>query len=331
VRTPATSLIAAWLGASIVIASCGGGSSHAGASAPATPVATPVATASSCGGACRGGIQTVFFIVMENHNWAEVKNSPSAPYLNGTLLPMASHAEQYFNPPHVHPSEPNYLWLEAGTDFGIADDAPPSVNHQPTTAHLVTLLAEAGISWTSYQEDISGTVCPLVATDLYDPKHNPMVFFDDVTRTNDPQSASCIAHVRPYGELAAQLASGSVARYNFIIPNLCNDMHDSCAPLNDPIQQGDTWLAAEVPKILGSPAYANRGALFIVWDEGSSADGPIGMIVLSPQAKGGGYSNAIHYSHSSTLRTLEEIFGVTPLLGDAATATDMTDLFVSFP
>jgi len=35
--------------------------------------------------------------------------------------------------------------------------------------------------------------------------------------------------------------------------------------------------------------------------------------------------------HSSTLRTIEEIFGVTPMLGDAANATDLSDLFVSFP
>jgi len=55
------------------------------------------------------------------------------------------------------------------------------------------------------------------------------------------------------------------------------------------------------------------------------------MIVLSRDAKGGGYSNTILYTHSSTLRTLEEIFGVTPLLGDAANATDLRDLFKTFP
>ena len=55
------------------------------------------------------------------------------------------------------------------------------------------------------------------------------------------------------------------------------------------------------------------------------------MIVLSPKAKGGGYYNAIHYTHSSTLRTIEEIFGVTAMLGDAANATDLRDLLVSFP
>ena len=86
-----------------------------------------------------------------------------------------------------------------------------------------------------------------------------------------------------------------------------------------------------MPKILASPAFANNGALFILWDEGVTGDGPIGMIVLSPKARGGGYQNTIHYTHSSTLRTVEEIFGVTPLLGDAANATDLSDLFVSFP
>jgi hypothetical protein len=108
-------------------------------------------------------------------------------------------------------------------------------------------------------------------------------------------------------------------------------MHDSCAPLNDKVKQGDAWLSTEVPKILASRAYADNGALFITWDEGKAGDGPIGMIVLSPKARGRGYQNTIHYTHSSTLRTIEEIFGVTPMLGDAANATDLRDLFVSFP
>jgi hypothetical protein len=46
---------------------------------------------------------------------------------------------------------------------------------------------------------------------------------------------------------------------------------------------------------------------------------------------GGGYSNSIHYTHGSTLRTFEEIFSVTPLLNDAANQTDLSDLFAVFP
>src|SRR5712675_259252 len=160
-------------------------------------------------------IKTVWIILMENHNWSSIKGSAGAPYINNTLLPMASHAEQYFNPPSIHPSLPNYLWLEAGTNFGITNDSDPSVNHQSTTNHLVTLLKNAGISWTSYQEDISGTTCPLTAVNQYAPKHNPMVYFDDVTNTNNTGSAYCIANVRPFTELATDLQSNIVTRYNF--------------------------------------------------------------------------------------------------------------------
>src|ERR1041385_7457868 len=103
---------------------------------------------------------TVFVILMENHNWSNILGSPDAPYINGTLLPLASYCDQYYNPPGIHPSEPNYLWLEAGTNFGILNDDGPDKNHQSTTAHLVTQLEAAGHTWKSYQEDISGTDCP---------------------------------------------------------------------------------------------------------------------------------------------------------------------------
>ncbi len=168
---------------------------------------------------------TVFVIVMENENWASISGNAAAPYINNTLLPMAAHAEQYYNPPGNHPSLPNYLWLEAGTNFGITADEDPSVASQTTTNHLVTLFENANISWTSYQEDITGAVCPLTATNQYVPEHNPMVYFDDVTNTNTANSAYCIANVRPFAQLAGDLQSNVVTRYNFITPNLCDDMN----------------------------------------------------------------------------------------------------------
>ncbi len=299
-----------WLGSAGLLALMGAAPVHAQATQPAQPT-------------------TVFLIVMENHNWSQIKDNPAAPYVN-ELLTEAAHAEAYTNPPGLHPSEPNYLWLEAGTNFGVVDDRSPAANHQASTAHLTTLLDAAAVSWKSYQEDISGDVCPLKGSGLYAPKHNPMLFFDDVTGGNDPNSPYCIAHMRPYTELASDLASGNVARYNLIIPNLCDDMHNSigCASL-DSIHNGDQWLAQAIPPILASSAYQAGGVLLITWDEGSRGDGPIGMIVLSPHAKPG-YANTVAYTHSSTLRTLQEIFGVEPLLGDAANATDLSDLFEDF-
>jgi hypothetical protein len=295
---------------------------------PTATAARAVATPTGAAVPALAGLGTVFVIVLENHNWADIKGSASAPYLNGTLLPLASHAERYNNPPGVHPSLPNYLWLEAGTNFGIADDNDPAQHHQSTHAHLTAQLDAAGIAWKAYEEGIDGATCPLVRTGDYAPKHNPMVYFDDVTGTNDAYAAACLAHERPYGELAGDLTAGTVPRYAFITPDLCHDMHDRCGPTDDPIEQGDNWLAGAVPAILASAAYRDNGALFITWDEGEGgSDGPIGLLALSPRAKGGGYQNTIPYTHSSLLATLQRIFGVGPLLGDAANATDLRDLF----
>lgn len=266
---------------------------------------------------------TVFIILMENHNWSSILSSASAPYINNILLPMASYCDQYYNPPGIHPSEPNYLWLEAGTNFGILNDNAPSSNQQTTTSHFVTQLKNAGISWKTYQEDITGTTCPTTDSPPYYVKHNPFAYFTDVTSS----SLGCVAVMRPFTELAGDLTNNTVAHYNFITPNICNDMHNSCAPTSNPVKQGDNWLAQNVPAILNSAAYLSGGLLIITWDEASSGDGPIGMIVLSPYAKGSGYHNAVRYTHSAALRTLQKIFGRTPLLGGAVSAPDLSDLF----
>lgn len=287
-------------------------------------------------------IKTVFVIVMENHNWTgapsgNIEGNSAAPYINYTLLPMASYANDYKNPPGIHPSLPNYLWLEAGTSFGIKDDGPPSEHNQTTDNHLVKLLENAGISWRSYDENISGTNCPLTnqgpkdanGNQLYAVKHDPFVYFSDQTNDLSSSSANCIAHIRPFSQLATDLSSGKVARYNFITPNLCDDMHDSCG--GNAIAHGDAWLKKTVPMILNSTAYRSGGALFITWDEGAAGDGPVPMIILSPFAKGNHYHNSTYYTHSSTLRTVQEIFGVYPLIRYAGTATDLSAMFSVFP
>src|SRR5580704_7733095 len=287
-------------------------------------------------------ITTVFIILMENHNWTgdgsrSIKGNAAAPYINNTLIPMSSYANNYNNPPGNHPSLPNYLWLEAGTNFGILNDGPPSQNAQKTKKHLVTQLDTAGVSWKAYLENTTGKVCPLVdggpidpdGNPLYAVRHEPFAYFDNDTNNLKKKSKYCIEHLRPYSELATDLTNNTVAAYNWITPNLCDDMHDNCN--GNSIAHGDTWLSQNVPAILASTAYQNGGVLFITWDEANSGDGPIPMIVLSPFAKGGGYSNTTYYDHGSTLRTIQEIFSVTPLLGDAQKETDLSDLFAAFP
>jgi phosphatidylinositol-3-phosphatase len=117
--------------------------------------------------------------------------------------------------PHIHPSEPSYIWAEAGTNFGVLNDNDPystsGPTNQNTSAHLSTLLTRGGKTWKSYQEDIdlassSGQLTntplpedqwtvPLISSSgvfgsglnafngsnqyNYAAKHNPQVFFAD--------------------------------------------------------------------------------------------------------------------------------------------------------
>src|SRR3954452_19465513 len=136
-------------------------------------------------------IKTVFVIAMENHNWTQPANqftgniqqiyqNPNAPFINslvnGTAFATVGDSVQHIseqvayatayhnvlatpsgNNPHIHPSEPSYLWAEAGTNFGVLNDNEPfaAVNptNQTTPLHLTNLLTQAGRTWKSYQED----------------------------------------------------------------------------------------------------------------------------------------------------------------------------------
>ena len=305
----------------------GGATTGAGGSGGAGITTT---TAASGTGGTAPASPKVLIVLMENHKWADIKSSPSAKYIH-KLVTMGASSEQHFNPPKLHPSEPNYLWLEAGDNLGVLDDNNPGSHHFATPLHLVTQLVKAGFTWKAYQEGITGTECPLKPIAKYAPKHNAMVYFDDVTDGNKLTSQNCIDHERPYTELAGDLANDKLPDYSFISPNLCNDMHDTCAPQNDPIQQGDDWLSDLVPKVLASKAYADGATLFVTWDEGENgSDGPIGMIALGKHVKAGSTSMT-HTTHSSTLRTIQEIFGLSPFLGDAVNATDLADLFIDLP
>jgi hypothetical protein len=277
-------------------------------------------------------VQTVFLVIMENVSWSAIKGSAAAPYINNTLLPLAAYCEQYYSSPGVASSLPDYLWLEGGTNFGITASPEPANARISNTNHFVTLLETAGISWKGYFEGISGTNCPLASGGLYAAYHNPFVYFDDVTS----DAAFCRSRLRPYTELAADFTNHTVAHYNFIVPNLCNDMHNAndarCASFNR-ITTGDLWLATAIPRIMQSPAYADNGAILITWDESTlpPTQVPIGMIVISPLAKGGGYASTNRYTHASALRAMQEIFGVRPFLAGAAAAASLGDLFRDGP
>jgi hypothetical protein len=172
---------------------------------------------------------TVFMILLENTDWSLLSSSNS-PFVYNHLLANFSYALNYKNPPALHPSEPNYIWLEAGSNLGLTTDNDASASNSVNTSdHLVSYLTRNGLTWKAYQENIPGNKCPLASAYPYAAKHNPFIFFQDVTNNNNPNSATCIAHIRPFTEFFPDLLSSSsagMAAYNFITPNLCNDGHD---------------------------------------------------------------------------------------------------------
>ena len=353
-------------------------------------------------------VKTVFVIAMENHNWTQpppqfsgtqqIYQNPNAPFINslvnGTafapvndsvinISEQVAYATAYHNVlatpsgnnPHIHPSEPNYLWAEAGTNFGIFNDADPYPdNNHDTTAHFTSFLTQAGKTWRSYQEDIDLTTSASGLTNVplpedlwtvpltsfsgnfasginayngssqfnYAAKHNPMVFFTDTNGGNNPTPTNPLStHYAPLQQLLTDLANDTVADYNWITPDQYNDMHSGLAGgfeglTGDAanIMQGDNFLRQIVPIIMASNAYKNHGVIILWWDEsegGDDFDHTIGEIVISsrahPNVNGLPYASPVNYTHSSDLRTLQNIFHVGPYLGDAANATDLSDLF----
>lgn len=369
----------------------------------------------------------VFVIAMENQNWTQpngnvnpnsqfqqLKGDPNAPFINslvnGTatadidgvttdISAQTAYTSTYFNVDanaqgsvHIHPSEPNYIWNEAGTNFGILNDAWPFTktgrqqNLLNTNQHLTGLLQSAGISWKAYMEDTdintsTGAVLPSSQWTVplygqqgtysgrnayngsdhyaYDASLDPEIFFTDTdggdnTTASNPEAV----HYAPVQQLQSDLNENTIGRFNWITPDMYNDMHTALpggfeyhgkllTGDSERIAQGDNFLSMIIPEIMASPAYQDNGAIIIRWDEseedGAPGDDPdnfahtLPEIVISPLAhanvNGLPYdSTAADYSHSSDLLTLQEIYqvsGQTPTgaLGAAAGATSLANLF----
>jgi phosphatidylinositol-3-phosphatase len=269
-------------------------------------------------------IHHLWIVMMENTDWSAIKGSESAPYINRTLLPAFAHAENYRA--HMHNSLPNYLLLEAGDAMGQEGLSPkPTELRLGTTDHLSTYLSRAGVRWKSYRESLpgNGTTCPLSDPGApYSADHNAPVYFKDFT------GRACIAHERPLGELARDLAGRHTPQYSFIVPN---DYHQGEKP--DPaagadlVRNADRWLQGEIELIQHSAAYRRDGAILALWDEGAACcDNPSGLIAVSRFSKRG-YASSTAYSHPSTLRTVQDVFGLRPYLRQAGGAPNLQDLF----
>jgi hypothetical protein len=313
----------------------------AGAVVSGPPVTTAFADIGPCAGASGGGsrIKYVFVIAMENESAASIYGSASAPYLNGQILPRYARADRFLDPlPDALPSEPHYVWMEAGTNsFAdatfLTDGDPSAANSTASTAHLVAQMRGASppVSWLSFQEGLDPATtgaCPVQSAGFYAAKHDPFVFFRDVAGSPpSPTNADCAAHHRAYttAAFAQALASKTVAQFNFITPDLCHDMHGGAGcPGSDDVLSGDQWLATNLPPIIDF-ANANDGVIFLVWDEPTGGSALTPFIAIGPHLRAG-YAGAVTYDHGSLTRSIERIFGL-PALNAVAGVNDFGDLF----
>lgn len=260
----------------------------------------------------------------------------------------------------VHPSEPNYIWAEAGTNYNkdtgstiLADSDPSAANKNifSTTQHLTGQMNAAGVSWKNYQEDVQYSTSSIISVSgnggtapsgvtvttnsyygtsqyNYAVKHNPMAFFADTADQN----------VYRLSQLTTDLNNNTVGKYNWITPNQYNDMH---SPLStnftydgttytagsdqEAIAQGDTFLSLIVPQIEASQAFQNNGVIIIWEDETEGGDTTaykMPEIIISPLARGNAYASSVAMSHSSDIKTMEEILHLGSYLDNTIPASE---------
>jgi acid phosphatase len=246
---------------------------------------------------------------MENHSYNEVIGSA---YIS-SLAASGAVASSYYAT--AHPSLPNYAELTSGQSFPNADsDCDPSSSCQSSARNIVDTVTASGRTWHSYQESM-GSPCGKVTSGNYAPKHNPFVYYTDIS------AASCQANVVDYSNLAGDLNSSRLANYVFITPNLCNDMHD-CS-----VGTGDAWLSKNVPTILGSAAFTQQHSLLmLVWDEDdSSQSNQVAFVAVGWKVKAA-YKSGVRYNHYSLLKTVEASWGLPALNANDQGAIPMTDL-----
>jgi hypothetical protein len=287
----------------------------------------------------------VFVIVGENTKLNQL-TAKHTPWLVKTFKPDAAWLTGYRATGHF--STGNYIAMTSGQFTRCEQlDNPPSECHQGVD-NVFHQLDVAGLPWQEWNESMPS---PCYLTDFgasstfnsYRVKHNPAVYYDNIEGPGGifdaaNPSAECTSNVIATGgtgpndtsALDAALASGAVGRFNYIVPNQCEDAHDNCTGPGSRLLQFDAFVKREVPKIEASPAFGSNGLVVIVFDEATASTlyhdgGPVLWAAQGPQVQPGVYGGA--FTHYSFLRTLEDGYRLDGYLGFAAGAQPINTIW----
>jgi hypothetical protein len=276
---------------------------------------------------------SVTVIMMENRSLSTLQKamaSNGAPNL-GALAAKYATGDDYHGV--THPSLPNYIALTSGDTQGIGCDCKAeqgqgscnaltcnlvlgSCSCDKAAANLADQLEAAKRSWMAFGEDM-GAPCNVVDSGNYAVRHVPFLYYDDV----QTDAKRCSAHVVDFSSYDPK----APADFDFIAPNLVNDMHNPNFGVDQNIANGDAWIGPHVDAITSAPAFAKGGLLVVAWDEDDDSGGitgtddPVPVYVVSPYAKGGGFVSHVKADHYSLLATFEDGLGL-PRLGQAGQA-----------
>jgi hypothetical protein len=282
----------------------------------------------------------VFLIINENHNYNQIIGNAAAPIINA-LANDYGLATSYTGV--SDPSEPNYVAMLGGSDFGINTDDPYFFpGHTVTAANLMSQLEGAGKTWKGYFQDMPyagyrgycypGKCNGIPDSDTeYVAKHNGIVNFANM------QNPAEFAKQAPYTQLAADLASGSLPSLSYVVADECNDMHGAppwCVDSGKAGDVDDTFLVAQGDKFVGdtvnlitksSTWAAGNNAIVVTFDEGNVKNDKIVTVVATNHGPRGLRDNT-SYNHYSLLASLQQTFGLGCLL-NSCSATAMSPLF----
>src|ERR1035441_700341 len=293
----------------LVLAACGSAgpatsASSSSASSPSGPGATAPASAGQNGsaGTPSGGtgpagalpaVAHTVIVVMENHSYGEVVGSSLAPYIDQ----LAAAGALFTNSRAVaHPSEPNYLALFSGSTQGVTSDSCPAT---VGAANLASQLIAAHRTFTGYAESVAPQGAAVCSSGEYARKHVPWADFSNV-----PPSVTKSFTSFPAGNY------GRLPDVSFVIPNLCDDMHD-CS-----VATGDGWLKRNLGGYV-TWAKAHDSLLILTWDENDGSVGnQIPTIFVGQMVRPGRFAMPI--THYSVLHTVETLYGLRPVANAAA-------------
>lgn len=282
-----------------------------------------------------GHLDHVFLIYLENKGAQDIVGSAGAPYLN-SLIDDDGYASNYFA--LGHPSNPNYIRVLGGSDFGIDYNANP--NSIPATApSLMQELDQAGLPWAGYTQgdDVSGF---------------PFTQFGYVYDNTPAYQAD---HLLPLTQLATNLQDPSTfPAFSWIVPDEANNGEGPVDTLSGALKfivtqftdhqynvpAADAFAQQEVSAIESSPTWTDpneKDAIIITFDEdnnnlslGFGNEGNNVPMIVIPNSgavteggmQSGHFTTGDYYNEYSLMATIEDALRTTPGTLAPLTAND---------